>query len=242
MRAQATATTRATSVGESGVPLRAVPASRRRWAAVMMAVALLLLVLAGFRFHSALMFQVAQSKRAFTQTPDRLGVLNEALAAAEKAQRSDPVNPNVGELELDLSLLVAAENREPSRDTSAKLLPRYRELVALRPRWPYARANLVSAKLRAGQIDHETNQELREMIALGPWEPRLQLLAADILYAYGDALEPASRQALLGALDRAVQWQPHEVMDRGERRGQMPFLCSRYSAASRPVKAICERG
>lgn len=214
-------------------------ASKRRWQAAILLLALILLIQGGFRFAGALNFQLADTlQRRLGATPDPAN-LAAATQAIERAAFSDSNNPNIGELSASLALLNAAAAGQPSAAANAALLPRYRDLVALRPRWPYARANLATAKLRAGQFDAELNQELRQMVVLGPWEPRLQLLAADVLYGYGGQLDSSTRAQLLLGLDRAAQWQPHELIDRGERRGQLPFLCARYGASNAVVRAYC---
>jgi len=209
---------------------------RRRWAAISCLLSLGLVVFAVMRFSGAAYFQLASLEltRSDPGAPER------ARSAIEKARWSNPENPDFLEMALSIDLAAARQRGESAKAASIKSLPGYRDAVALRPNWPYARANLVSAKLRAEQFDVELNQQLLSMVALGPWEPRLQLLAADVLYTFPQYLTKESRAALVGALDRAVRWQPHEVLNRGDRRGQVGFLCARYSAASAVVKRYCE--
>jgi hypothetical protein len=213
--------------------------NKRRWQALIMLLALVLLVQSAYRFSAALNVQLADTMHQRLRATPNASDLAAATGAIHRAASSDQHNPNIGELETTLALLNARAAGESATAANAALLPRYRELVALRPRWPYARANLVTAKLRAAQFDTELDQETQQMVALGPWEPRLQLLAADVLYGYGAQLAPSTRSALLGALDRAVRWQPHAVIERGDQRGQLPFLCARYSASSPVVRAYC---
>jgi hypothetical protein len=214
-------------------------ADRRRalWLAALLIASLLTVVVAVARLHSASVATIANVRAESASTP---AAVANALATATRARRFHATSPDLLELETALRLRLALANGESNARASAALLPQYRLATGLRPTWPYARANVANAKIRAGQFDAELEREVLALLRLGPWEPRLQLLAADWYYGHRQRFAASTQAALLAALDRAVRWQPHAVMDRGEARGQFGFLCARYAANSAPIRGYCE--
>lgn len=98
------------------------------------------------------------------------------------AHALDPDNPSLME---DLGHL-HAEHAVRFRDDgkgiwhSRQSLGLFRAAAQRRPVSPYVWANIALVKFRLGEIDREFSAALRQAIVLGPWEPHIQLLAADI--------------------------------------------------------------
>ncbi len=63
-----------------------------------------------------------------------------------------------------------ASDREEQRAYLRKAIGYYRQVISLRPAWPYGWMNIAISKGRLSEIDAEFKQALLQLLRLGPWE------------------------------------------------------------------------
>lgn len=91
-----------------------------------------------------------------------------------------------------------------ARDNRLKALALYRESARQRPAWPYTQAAIALTKYRLNEPDAEFDAALRKTMQLGPWEPDLMILVADVGSELMVRLSPASRQLVLDTIVRSA--------------------------------------
>ena len=82
----------------------------------------------------------------------------------------------------------------------------YRESIRLQPTWPFAWADLATVKYRLRQFDPELVQALHKSIELGPWEPGIQRVVANIGMIMWYRLSDADRVFILGVIRRSFMY------------------------------------
>ena len=81
----------------------------------------------------------------------------------------------------------------------------YIEALARRPTWPHDWIALALVKYRLGQVDAEFYQALHQAVALGPWEPSVKYVVADIGMHHWDKFDPAMRTLIIGIIHDGVK-------------------------------------
>ena len=100
-----------------------------------------------------------------------------------KALALDPNNPDTNHfMAIALEGQYAELPPEAVKAGSARraALDFYRKAVRLRPVWPYTWIDLALVKYRLGELDEEFYTAWHRGVELGPWEPGVQRVAAEI--------------------------------------------------------------
>lgn len=78
-----------------------------------------------------------------------------------------------------------------------------RQAVNLRPSWPYAWAQFALIKYRLFGLDKEVSLALGKASALGPWEPSVQQIVAEVSFSCWKNLDQALRENILNQFEHA---------------------------------------
>lgn len=153
------------------------------------------------------------------------------LASERSLQRAlllSPFNPDYlqarGRLATWSSLSPDAD-RLPPPDAG---LPALRTSLQLRPRWPYAWAELAMVKALAGEFDAEFERSLARAERFGPWERPVITRLLTIYFQYWSQLTPTQQMRALDLLARAVTLEEEMVgvaLTLGLNSPLMPDLC-----------------
>ena len=152
-----------------------------------------------------------------------------AVEGAERALRYSADNP-VFTLQLARIFDRQAVHDEASAQDSLNI---YRDLMMLRPAWPYYRADFAVAKARAGEFDAEFELALKEAMRLGPWEKDVLDKVARLGWLYRPGLNPSLQQQVDMNLARYVSAYPWDVIRWGEQEGHLPQLCLLFTELAR---------
>lgn len=144
-----------------------------------------------------------------------------AVNGAERALTHSPDNP------LFLGQLAKVYDRQASGDSSfaKESLDIYRKLIALRPAWPYYRADFAVAKARAGELDNEFEQALKDAMRLGPWEKEVLDKISRLGWLYRSRLDSSLHSEIDKNLARYVSAYSWDVIRWGGQEGHLPQLC-----------------
>ena len=161
------------------------------------------------------------------------------------ALQSTPDNP---ELLRDLGLSHEAEfilspasypEARRGRETAAEY---YQQAILLRPSWPYDRIALLLALYRLNGGDQDIYSLMMQAVELGPWEPRVQQVVAEIGLHDWDSLPENMKSLVLETVNNGIR-HPDNTKDILAllRRYNMPGLvCNRKYEVEQGVK-FCEK-
>lgn len=123
-----------------------------------------------------------------------------AVNGAERVLTYSPHNP------LFLGQLVRIHDWQGSNDDLAvqNALDIYRQLILLRPAWPYYRADFAVAKARAGELDNEFKQALLDAMRLGSWEKDVLDKVARLGWLYRSEFDPVLQREIAKNLIRYI--------------------------------------
>jgi hypothetical protein len=163
----------------------------------------------------------------------------------ERALPYDRHNPD---LLHDLGAVYDAEVAyyTPGDDAAAKnrTMARQYYLAALagRPTWPHDWIVLALVKYRLGQIDAEFYQALRRAMALGPWEPSLKLVVADIGLHHWEKFDHAMRELVAGIIRDAVNKRDTamDMLNLLRRYDRLDMVCN-DDVADESVRNYCKQ-
>ena len=144
----------------------------------------------------------------------------------------DPDNPRFHEY-LALAIegryaYIAPKNEEamPSRRAAYK---HYKDSISIRPTWPYAWVNLALVKYRLGETDDEFYHALHKADELGPWEPGVQRVIADVGLHYWGSLSREERGFVLNIIDKSLHHAERnhsmDVLALTKRSGMLELMC-----------------
>ncbi len=102
----------------------------------------------------------------------------------------------------------------------------YRASLSKRPTWPYAWSDLAGAKSRFGQLDDEFQQAFSRALALGAWEPMVQMDIGRIGFANWKALSTRNRQLLVQNIRNAISIQPGKMIAMSREFNLLWTVCS----------------
>ena len=155
-----------------------------------------------------------------------------AFGARHALDRGGPVGPQPG---LERAIRLDGGNAEhygylarlyESRGEYEQALERYRIAAKARPASPGAWGDIARLKLRLAQFDGELDNAIRNASRLGPWEPDLQLVIAEVAMQGGSRLTPEARRAAFAMMSRALKRQERELVQLAVQRGRLDVLCS----------------
>ena len=165
-------------------------------------VCLVLAYCAWFAVHQGLADGIAEQARTEMRGWDEAALdsvsVHNALDLMLRANELDPGHPTylhrLGRLSHLLMGLELAQRDEWARRAKGY----YRESLIVRPAWPITWANLALVKADQLEFDAEMNLALTNAMSLGPWEPGVLVMMANMATTRGQFLTSDMR-AMLGA-------------------------------------------
>jgi len=150
-----------------------------------------------------------------------------AQSHLEKSLSLTPGDPGVSE---DLGRLHELRTRAlRGTDSAAELgvaMDYLRRSLRARPTSPYTWANLAFVKSRLGTLDDEFYHSVQNAALLGPWEPEVQLLLADIGFRYWNRIPKTAQETIHAAIGRGLKRQDAKLFDLASRYGRMDVMCA----------------
>ena len=133
----------------------------------------------------------------------------------EEANRLDPGNPMYLEDLVRLRILHASRPgsvESVRKHELRRLLPEIREAIRLRPVSPYTWTALLYVKSEVGERDEEFSLALANATKLGPWEPEVQLVVADVGTANWKELNAMQRDIVRRDILRGMRRQSDKMI------------------------------
>lgn len=121
-----------------------------------------------------------------------------------------PDNPDVYEAAARLDMVRAdrPDAGDEERETALRHgITQIRHAISLRPVSPYGWAILLRLKSGLGEYDAEFRRSLERTVSLGPWEPDLQVMVADVGLRAWAALPDAERKMVGESIARGMKRQ-----------------------------------
>lgn len=117
----------------------------------------------------------------------------------------------------------------------------YQAALALRPTWPWDWGNLALVKYQQYQDTSSVYQDaLVRAVAFGPREPSLQLQVAELGSDSWSALNPAAAEAVLTAVDRALERDAKTFSEVSDAKERWQPLCTKARDSFRYLRRRCE--
>jgi hypothetical protein len=190
-----------------------------------------LIISAGFRGLADI--NVQSAKKNLMRWEDNVKTLNKpewtiAHDDISKAVRQDPLNPELLTLMANvLEWKVYLDEGDEENNHYLRLaLKNYRKAAELRPAWPYAWSQISLVKYRMGEMDHELQQAIENATKTGPWEPGVQQIIAEVGLSVWEELDFATREIIVGNIDRGIILQPILMLDILKKYGQLKMVCN----------------
>ena len=187
---------------------------------------------------------------ALTATALRWGIADAGLSQASREMARWEADGALPDLDtwLDVrSMLLAAQRHESGNPTlqeaQARLhaqrhdgnsgvevfqeqaLEYFQRAAVQRPVSPYTWASIALTRYRLGFTDAELQRALANAALLGPWEPEVQFIVADIGFALWDELPDAQRKEVLEMAVRGMKRYPESMVRIAEKRGRLALVC-----------------
>jgi hypothetical protein len=154
-----------------------------------------------------------------------MGWVQEDLERAVKLQPQDPKSQEL------LGALKA--RRTEQQEFLRESVVHFTNSLATRPTSPYTWANLAEVKYRIGTTTQEFENALRRASELGPAEPEVQRVVADLGLAVWNEVQPSTRIAIERMVTEGIKRNPLEMLQIGERRGRLDVVCGHLKGATR---------
>lgn len=140
----------------------------------------------------------------------------------DRAAAHDRTDPSIHEL---LGLLKARRVDRP--ELVGESIAHFSRALELRPVSPYAWAHLAQASYRMGDTGPVFEAALRRAAGMGPSEPQIQRMVADLGLAVWDETKPETRAAVERMVDAGLRRNPLEMLQISDRRGRLDVACGR---------------
>ena len=117
----------------------------------------------------------------------------------------------------------------------------YQAALALRPTWPWDWGNLALVKYQQYQDTSGVYQDaLVRAVEFGPREPSLQRQVAELGSDSWSALNPAAAEAVLTAVDRALERDAETLSEISDAKERWQPLCTKAGDSFRYLRRRCE--
>jgi hypothetical protein len=155
------------------------------------------------------------------------------------AQRHESGNPTLQEA---LARLHAQrhEGNAGAEVFQEQALEYFQRAAVQRPVSPYTWASIALTRYRLGLIDAELQRALTNAVRLGPWEPEVQFIVADIGFALWDELPDAQRKEVLETAVKGMKHNSDNMVRIAEKRGRLALVC--HSGAQFGASALMHPG
>jgi hypothetical protein len=145
-----------------------------------------------------------------------LRVRNELLEAERLAPRSPIVSESLG---------VLHARRSSSREFLIYARDYFARSIEMRPTSPYTWANFAETKYLLGETGFAFEQAIVNAAHLGPWEPEVQRLIADLGLAVHHEVKPETRAVIASVVALGMRRNPLEILQISENRGRLDVTC-----------------
>lgn len=176
------------------------------------------------------------------QRPGKSPGLEAWLRARDELRSAQRLSRKSGAVEELLGLIHAQRRSNP--DFQQIALEHFTTALTLRPSSPYTWASIADVRYRLGATTDDFERILTTAADLGPNEPEVQRLVADLGFALWDEVSPSTRTAVLRSLKSGMRRNPLEMLKISERRGRLSLACAEVPSAARsPVPQwakLCE--
>lgn len=108
----------------------------------------------------------------------------------------------------------------------SQVLDRYRRAMTERPTWPFAWTAFAAVKVAHGEVDNEFLHALLRGQELGPWEPAVQRMTAELSLVLWSALGPYARDQLSANIRRMSFRHSAELQELAELYAADDLLCN----------------
>jgi len=141
-----------------------------------------------------------------------------------EAQRRETGNPTLQET---LARLHAQrhDGNDGAEVFQERALEYFQRAAVQRPTSPYTWASIALTRYRLGLIDAELQRALANATLLGPWEPEVQFIVADIGIALWDELPDVKRNEVLETVVKGMKRYPDNMLRIAEKRGRLGLIC-----------------
>jgi hypothetical protein len=143
-----------------------------------------------------------------------------------------PTNPMAREL-----LGMLASQRTDRQEYIEASLGHFVAAIELRPTSPYTWANVAAAKYRLGDTGREFEAALTRSAELGPSEPEVRRIVADLGLAVWQEVAAPTREVIDAILAAGVRRNPAEMLQIAERRGRLAVVCGHVARAPRTTNS-----
>jgi tetratricopeptide (TPR) repeat protein len=152
---------------------------------------------------------------------------DKTFSYTKTALEKDPYNPDL------LSLMAniyewnsfQGDDQLQNNQRAQLALEYYRKAVELRPQWPYTWSSIALLKYKMSEFDQELRLALINATELGPWEPNVQKIVAEIgLHSWND-LAHSQRIMIVENIKRGVTMQPRVMLEILKKYGQLRMVC-----------------
>ena len=206
--------------------------SRARAALLLLAVLWLLIqaMLSGIAYVNQYRLNATLNRWYEDKTPppvDKWLVMEKlALASLEKNESNADIVNATGRL-YDYRATNMVSDRKQQRVYLQKALGYYKQVIRLRPAWPYGWMNIAISKGRLSEIDEEYKQALLQLLRLGPWEENTLPVIIQLSLPTWPYLDSDTRQPLLDYFIRAQESsRKMEVSQTVLKAGQLKLYCA----------------
>lgn len=146
--------------------------------------------------------------------PD-VSAVDSVSSALDMARLIAPDNPDHYEYFARLALVRSGMPGVSESERNLQLvhgLEQIRKAIVLRPVSPYSWGIMLQLKRERAEYDSEFRHGLERAVTLGPWEPLVQLIVADVGMSAWAALPGAEQEMLRGNLARGVKRQAKQMI------------------------------
>jgi len=179
------------------------------------------------------------AERRTNPTPERL---RDAITSLVDALELTPQDPTLIEhlgTALELRASGAPPDSEAQRLYLAAALSYFRNAAALRPTSPYTWANILLTKYRLDEIDDEFFRSMGNALDFGPWEPAVQLIAADTALGAWENLDSGLRARAIENLQRAALRQADALARIATHHRRVDLVCAAaFDSMKNKVKCV----
>lgn len=154
-------------------------------------------------------------------------IVNNALNVALNLSPDQPIYREAMSELLYYKSLFAAHDKTQAADLQKQAVEQIRKAVYLRPSWPPIWARLALIKFRTEDFDAELALALERAMALGPWEPAIQMIVAEVGLSSWTKLEPKLQAKVLDFIARTKSPQAGLIVEIAKKNDLLDVVCQR---------------
>lgn len=192
-------------------------------------------IVSAVRYHNAQEFSVLGPARGLGAVDSVSLTFIPAMALLGRFERwlgQDPRFQEESARTRYLSQMLADDTSAPSGNASADdVLARYRAAIMGRPTWPLAWTAFAAVKAAQGEIDSVFVHAMLRGQELGPWEPSVQRVTAELALLVWEGLSPYARDQAIANFQRMMVREQPVLAELAELYGRGVLLCNAVGRA-----------